>query len=87
MERRGAWVRRAESAGAVWAMANMIYRVGPSVGGRVGWCDAAMHNEIDSKCRAGTSRAFSSHHGAPVGKAPVHRSKLEIESASPSTQC
>ena len=27
LERRGAWVRRAESAGAVWAMTTMIYRV------------------------------------------------------------
>lgn len=34
MERRGAWVRRAESAGAVWAMANMIYRV-------LQWADAS----------------------------------------------
>ena len=42
---------------------------GPSVGGRVGWCDAAMHNEIDSKCRAGTSRAFSSHE-LPSAKHP-----------------
>ena len=52
---------------------------GPSVGARVGWCDAAMHNEMDSKCRAGTSRQKFSHHGAPVGKiAPLRRSKLEI---------
>lgn len=34
MERRGAWVRRAESAGAVWAMTNMIYRV-------LQWADAS----------------------------------------------
>ena len=83
MERRGAWVRRAESAGAVWAMTNMIYRV-------LQWADAS--GGVTRRC---ITRSIPNVALALPGKnsasrsSRLHRSKLEIAPGvrPPSTQC